>query len=67
MNENLFGVHVPDAIIDRLEGASDQHAEGKKICAELIAGLQEIKGVAGAHIMAPAQGPKDIAEVLESL
>lgn len=67
MNDNLFGVHVPDAIIDRLEGAADQHAEGKKICAELIAGLREIKGVAGAHIMAPAQGPKDIAEVLESV
>lgn len=67
MNENLFGVSVPDAIIERLEGAQDQRVEGKKICAELIAGLQEIKGVAGAHIMAPAQGPQDIAEVLESL
>jgi methylenetetrahydrofolate reductase (NADPH) len=67
MNENLFGVSVPDAIIDRLEGAADQRVEGKKICAELIAGLQEIKGVAGAHIMAPAQGPRDIAEVLESV
>lgn len=67
MNENLFGVSVPDAVIERLEGADDQHAEGKKICAELIAGLREIKGVAGAHIMAPAQGPRDIAEVLESI
>jgi 5,10-methylenetetrahydrofolate reductase len=67
MNDNLFGVNVPDAIIARLEGADDQHAEGKKICAELIAGLREIKGVAGAHIMAPAQGPKDIAEVLANV
>jgi methylenetetrahydrofolate reductase (NADPH) len=67
MNENLFGVSVPEATIARLEGAENQHAEGKKICAELIAGLQEIKGVAGAHIMAPAQGPHDIAEVLESV
>ena len=67
MNDNLFGVSVPDAIIERLEGAADQHAEGKKICAELIAGLREIDGVAGAHIMAPAQGPHDIAEVLESV
>ena len=67
MNENLFGVSVPEATIARLEGAEKQHAEGKKICAELIAGLREIKGVAGAHIMAPAQGPHDIAEVLESV
>jgi methylenetetrahydrofolate reductase (NADPH) len=64
MNENLFGVHVPDATIQRLEGAKDQAAEGRKICAELIAGLREIRGVAGAHVMAPAQGPEAIAQVL---
>jgi methylenetetrahydrofolate reductase (NADPH) len=66
MNENLFGVHVPDAIIARLEGAKDAAAEGRRICAELIAGLRDIPGVAGAHIMAPAQGPEAIAQVLEN-
>jgi methylenetetrahydrofolate reductase (NADPH) len=64
MNENLFGVHVPDATIQRLEGAKDQAAEGRAICAELIAGLRDIRGVAGAHVMAPAQGPEAIAQVL---
>jgi methylenetetrahydrofolate reductase (NADPH) len=64
MNQNLFGVHVPDATIARLEGAKDAAAEGRRICAELIAGLREIPGVAGAHIMAPAQGPDAIAQVL---
>jgi len=64
MNDNLFGVHVPDATIQRLEGAKDQAAEGRAICTELIAGLREIRGVAGAHVMAPAQGPEAIAEVL---
>ena len=67
MNENLFGVHVPEATIERLEGASDQAAEGRTICAELIAGLRDIPGVAGAHLMAPAQGPDAIAAVLKSL
>ena len=67
MNENLFGVHVPDAIIARLEGAADAAAEGRRICAELIAGLREIPGVAGAHIMAPAQGPDAIAHVIAGL
>ena len=67
MNENLFRVHVPDAIIARLEGAQDQAAEGRRVCAELIQGLREIEGVAGAHIMAPAQGTAAIAAVLESL
>ncbi len=67
MNENLFGVHVPDAVIERLEGADDQAAEGRRICVELIEGLEAIPGVAGAHVMAPAQGTDAIASVLESV
>jgi methylenetetrahydrofolate reductase (NADPH) len=67
MNENLFGVHVPEPTIARLEAASDQAAEGRRVCAELIRGLREIPGVAGAHVMAPAQGPDAIAAVLDSL
>jgi methylenetetrahydrofolate reductase (NADPH) len=67
MNENLFGVHVPEPIIARLEAASDQAAEGRQVCAELIEGLQAIPGVAGAHVMAPAQGTDAIAAVLESI
>ena len=67
MNDNLFGVSVPDATIDRLERADDARAEGRNICRELIEGLQDIPGVAGVHIMAPAQGPGAIAQVLDSL
>lgn len=59
MNANLFGVNVPEPIIARMEGAADQAKEGRKICAEIIQGLREIKGVGGAHIMAP-QGEKAI-------
>ena len=55
MNANLFGVHVPDNIIKRLEGAADQKAEGRAICAELLQGFAEIDGCAGAHLMAPHQ------------
>ena len=55
MHENLFGVSIPDAIIKRLDGAADQKAEGRKICAELIQELATIPGVAGAHLMAPRQ------------
>lgn len=67
MDENLFGVHVPEKIIERLEGSDDEAAEGRKICVELIEGLREIPGVAGAHIMAPGGGSKAIAEVLSML
>ena len=65
MNENLFGVHVPDAVIERLERASEPAVEGQAICAELIDGLREIPGVAGAHIMAPGGGTNAIAAVLD--
>ncbi len=53
MNENLWGVTVPDAIIDRLDAASDPKAEGIEICTEFLQELTEIPGVAGAHLMAP--------------
>lgn len=55
MDENLFGVNIPESIIKRLTGAADEKAEGRAICAELLHGLSQIKGCAGAHIMAPHQ------------
>ena len=51
MNNNLFGVDVPDQIIKRLEQAKDQKEESKKICLELIQVFREIKGVHGVHLM----------------
>lgn len=65
MRENLFGVAVPDAVVERLERAADPAAEGRCICVELIQGLGEIPGVAGVHIMAPRQGAEAIASVIE--
>ncbi|WP_293864234.1 methylenetetrahydrofolate reductase [uncultured Alsobacter sp.] len=55
MRANVAGVHIPDAIISRLEGAKDQKAEGKRICIELIQQIREIRGVAGVHVMAYRQ------------
>jgi methylenetetrahydrofolate reductase (NADPH) len=69
MNENLFGVTVPDAVIARLQGAGDsaaQKQEGLRICAELLEQYRELEGVAGVHIMAPASSTKVIAAVLRS-
>lgn len=64
MNENLFGVHIPDALVERLEGAEDQRAEGRRICAEMLQELYESEGVAGVHLMAPRQ-EQAIAQVIE--
>jgi len=52
---NVPGVHIPDAVIDRLSGAVDQKLEGKRICIDLIQQIRQIKGVSGVHIMAYRQ------------
>lgn len=53
MNKNLWGVEVPEVIIERLDASSDPKAEGIAICTEFLQGLKDIPGVAGAHLMAP--------------
>jgi len=53
MRKNLPGVVISDAIVTRLERAADAKAEGRRICVELLQQLSDIKGVAGAHVMAP--------------
>jgi len=55
IRNNVPGVHIPDAIIERLKGAENQKAEGKRICVELIQQIREIPGVAGVHVMAYRQ------------
>jgi 5,10-methylenetetrahydrofolate reductase len=55
IRSNVPGVHIPDAIIERLEGAEDQKKEGRQICIDLIQEVKEIKGIAGIHVMAYRQ------------
>lgn len=49
------GVHIPDHIIRRLEGAKKPKAEGRAIAIELMQQLAEIEGVNGIHVMAYKQ------------
>ena len=48
------GVIVPDEVTDRLGAVRPEQfrAEGEKLCAEIIAELAEVPGVAGVHVMA---------------
>ena len=55
MREHVAGVHIPDSVVARLEGAADQKAEGKKLCIELIQEIRGIAGVSGVHVMAYRQ------------
>ena len=65
MNDNLVGVSVPESVIQRIEGADDQAEEGRRICIDLIEIYKELPGVSGVHIMAPAQSPQRIADIIE--
>jgi 5,10-methylenetetrahydrofolate reductase len=55
MRTHVPGVHIPDDIVKRIEGAKQQKQEGKKLCIELIQQIREIEGVAGVHVMAYRQ------------
>ena len=63
MREKLFGTLIPDAIVERLERATDPRREGRAICVEIIRELAAIPGIAGAHVMAPRDHAA-LAEVL---
>ncbi len=52
MRANVPGIHIPDAVISRMEKAAKPGEEGKKLCIELIQQIREIAGVAGIHVMA---------------
>ena len=64
MNNNLFGVNVPEKIIKRLEQSKDEKEESKKICLELIHHFKEIKGVKGVHLMGHNK-EEIIAEIIQ--
>ena len=64
MNDNLFGVDIPDKIIKRLEQSKNQKEESKKICLELIRVFKEIKGVQGVHLMGHKK-EYEIAEIIK--
>jgi len=70
MKSHLFGTIIPDALVQRMEGAADPAREGVRICVDLIEELAAIPGVAGVHIMAPGNDaaiPEVIAGVRSTI
>jgi methylenetetrahydrofolate reductase (NADPH) len=53
---------IPQAVVDRIRGASDAGKEGVSICAELAAKVKDTPGVRGLHIVSGGPG-----EVLTSI
>ena len=70
MQQRLYGTIIPPRLVERLEHAGDPAAEGECIAVELIEELAAIPGVAGVHLMAPANEdalPRVIAEARKRL
>jgi methylenetetrahydrofolate reductase (NADPH) len=70
MRERLYGTIIPDVFVERLERAAEPAAEGERIAIELIEELAATPGVAGVHLMAPANEealPRVITEVRKRL
>ncbi len=65
MRHHVPGVHIPDAVVQRLAGAAKPKAEGRKLCIELIQEIREIKGVHGVHLMA-YRHEEAVAEIIEA-
>ncbi|MGI9423410.1 MAG: methylenetetrahydrofolate reductase [Hyphomicrobiaceae bacterium] len=53
MNDNLYGVDVPEWMIERLAKADDPKEEGRRLCLAFLAELKDIAGIHGVHLMAP--------------
>ena len=53
MRKNLWGVNIPDELIERLDKSTDPSAEGLLICEELIEKMMAMPAISGVHLMGP--------------
>ncbi|MCK5564204.1 MAG: methylenetetrahydrofolate reductase [Planctomycetes bacterium] len=51
MKAEVAGITIPDALIERMDGADDPKEEGVKIACEMIERVKGIEGVSGLHLM----------------
>lgn len=58
------GVHIPDAVVKRMAGATDGALEGRKLCTELVQEIRTLRGVHGVHLMAYRQ-EESVAEIID--
>jgi methylenetetrahydrofolate reductase (NADPH) len=55
MANDVPGVHIPNAIMARMENAADSGEEGVKIALDLLTQLKLRPGIHGLHILAPGE------------
>ena len=64
MRTHVPGVHIPDAVIERLAGAEDQAARGPQAVHRADPGDPHHQGRAGVHVMAYRQ-EEAVAEIID--
>lgn len=65
VKEQMPDSKIPDAVIERLEGADDPRAEGVRQCVETLQAIAEVPGVSGVHLMTMGN-PEDLAEAIDA-
>jgi methylenetetrahydrofolate reductase (NADPH) len=55
MRTHVPGLHIPDAVIERMAGAKQPAREGRQMCVEIIQEISTLPGVSGVHLMAYKQ------------
>jgi len=64
MRDQVSGMMIPDAMIERLRGADDREGEGVKMACEIIHEVRQIEGVSGVHLM-PVMWEKVTPRIVE--
>ena len=64
MRTHVPGLHIPDAVIERLAGARDAAREGRSLCLDLIQEIRSVRGVRGEHLMESRQ-EEAVPEIIE--
>jgi|TARA_Y100000385_G_C12947653_1_gene574056 methylenetetrahydrofolate reductase (NADPH) len=65
MRKNLWGVHISDEILERLEMSDAPIRAGEEVCRELILQIMDLPGIDGVHLMGPSC-ERQSAEIIRS-
>lgn len=65
MRSHVPGIHIPEDVIRRLDGAARPKEEGRRICIEIMQEARAIRGISGIHMMAFKQ-EQFIGEMVEA-
>ena len=67
MLPHIPGVHCPEAIMQRLQGAKDLRQEGCLMARELVEAVREIPGINGVHLMLLGSDHSVLPDIISDL